>query len=153
MTTRRGIIVDGVKLDRRAASEVYDEVVASARGANRAKFLLLIGIAVLIPLGPVLVAAKLFAWAERQGPNGFPIVMLMTACMGMLTAIALAVLFTFVFTRVFRREIRTAMGDQGYRLCPGCGYWLKGLKKHVRRCPECGESLEPANGSDGRDDG
>ena len=32
---------------------------------------------------------------------------------------------------------------EGYDVCLGCGYWLRGLDETIRACPECGEQRKP----------
>lgn len=37
-----------------------------------------------------------------------------------------------------KRYVHRALREQGYDLCRECGYWLRGLHKGVKKCPECG---------------
>lgn len=36
-----------------------------------------------------------------------------------------------------------AMRQNGYDVCVGCGYWLKGLGAESKNCPECGAARPP----------
>lgn len=40
-----------------------------------------------------------------------------------------------------------ALRDQGFELCSGCGYWLRGLGQNVKQCPECGAERAAVAGS------
>ncbi len=46
------------------------------------------------------------------------------------------------FRFIYIRPLRQAMRDDGYDLCLGCGYELKGLPDDRTVCPECGTSRE-----------
>ena len=44
---------------------------------------------------------------------------------------------------IFRREYYYRIRLEGYDLCLGCGYWLRGLDDSTKKCPECGSQREP----------
>lgn len=50
----------------------------------------------------------------------------------------LMVLAIWTFRWVYTKPVRMAMRELGYDVCPGCGYWLRGLDDRVQHCPECG---------------
>lgn len=56
--------------------------------------------------------------------------------------VPLMVLSIWSYRWVYTRPVRLAMRELGYDVCPGCGYWLRGLNESVMRCPECGAVRE-----------
>ena len=38
----------------------------------------------------------------------------------------------------FAPHYRLAVRQLGYDVCVRCGYWLRGLDKSIKECPECG---------------
>lgn len=38
----------------------------------------------------------------------------------------------------FAPHYRLAVRELGYDVCVGCGYWMRGLDRSVKTCPECG---------------
>ena len=47
-----------------------------------------------------------------------------------------------LYALLMRRKVREAMRELGYKVCPGCGYDLRGVSVG---CPECGWRREPAS--------
>ena len=41
-----------------------------------------------------------------------------------------------------RPECYYRMRLEGYDVCLGCGYWLRGLDESIKKCPECGSQRE-----------
>lgn len=48
----------------------------------------------------------------------------------------------FAYGLICRREHFHRIRLEGFDVCMGCGYWLRGLDEEVKRCPECGAARE-----------
>ncbi|MCH8824643.1 MAG: hypothetical protein IH984_14180 [Planctomycetes bacterium] len=44
----------------------------------------------------------------------------------------------FIYGLTSRTEHYYRIRLEGYDVCLGCGYWLRGLDETIRACPECG---------------
>ncbi|MHC4428292.1 MAG: hypothetical protein ACYS0D_06775 [Planctomycetota bacterium] len=136
-----GIIVDGVKLDRRQSKTLARQVYRAALGSRRAKVAFVVAVAAA-PIVPIVVFAVLVV---PLVPRSLAAATGVAIGVGMGAVAAIAANHGFFY--VYRREIREAMSQFGYALCPGCGYWLKGLAESTRRCPECGGAITPPSGT------
>lgn len=70
------------------------------------------------------MGAKLSGWASVVFSFGFPIL--------------LWIAFRLMQRFRFAPHYRSAVHDFGYNVCVGCGYWLRGLDRSIKVCPECG---------------
>jgi hypothetical protein len=123
----RAIVVDGITLTQEQARAVWRQVHATARRSNRVRWYLF--------LTALFVAVLSFgAFVGDTAPRFLGIAggALLGASMGGFFVVALK----YGFILVFRKEIRLAMHQLGYSLCPHCGYWLMGIGSS--KCPECG---------------
>ena len=136
----RRIIVDGIKVEGEEARRVVRQAMRAARGDSKwadlwhllAIFLLATVLGAAVAYGTIMLLHSL-----GVGATG-PFAVAASACTG---AVVGAVWIRLYFRR-HRREFRQAMSELGYELCPGCGYWLRGLPDDTDRCPECGAKRE-----------
>ena len=45
---------------------------------------------------------------------------------------------SIVYGLFLRPEYYYRIHLEGYDVCLGCGYWLRGLDESIKKCPECG---------------
>ncbi|MHC5113208.1 MAG: hypothetical protein ACYTGP_02115 [Planctomycetota bacterium] len=128
---RRRVIIDGVRLDRAEAKRVVADAYALARRTRPGRMWF-----VFVPLFVVAIPAGWFFGGSALNLPLSPLVA--GGLFGGVMGLGFATWINYGFRLVYRREIRTAMNQLGYRICPGCGYWLKGLPTADARCPECG---------------
>lgn len=65
--------------------------------------------------------------------SGWPLVIYNLGC-----PIFVLIAWRFLQHYRFAPHYRSAVRDLGYDVCVGCGYWLRGLDKTIKACPECG---------------
>ena len=82
------------------------------------------GYSLVIQLLENFMSTKLSGWASVMCSLGYPLLLLMA--------------FRLMQHFRFAPHYRSAVHEFGYNVCVGCGYWLRGLDKSIKACPECG---------------
>ncbi|UCD74912.1 MAG: hypothetical protein JSV91_14135 [Phycisphaerales bacterium] len=140
-----------MKVELADAKRIIDEVMWEAREAGgwrvtiaQLASLMLIVIVFLASGGIAFLAARIFGWYSRVFIGSIFLISLIC----LLIVIGTGAVYFHLMRLFVRREIRQAMARRGFELCPGCGYWLKGLGVDSPRCPECGWKREEADSAD-----
>ncbi len=134
---RRGIIVDGIKLDRTASKRVLAEAYKIAKSKGRRRLSTLGSALAIVILSGGLMAYPVYKVIVTIGFGGLGLMLGSYAVSG--AGVLVAVVMLRPGLRWFnRKEMRLAMRELGYKLCTNCGYWLKGLGEEIKHCPECG---------------
>lgn len=60
-------------------------------------------------------------------------------------AVLMWVISSFVGALLWRPHVLEAVREQGFELCPKCGYWLRDLPDETTKCPECGAKRAQSN--------
>ena len=86
-----------------------------------------------VPALLALYALYAVVWFGPAGPSDWGLLLQMLG-------VALVAAVFYLRNRVLRRFVQTVR-EAEYRVCPTCGYPLKGLAD-AGNCPECGEAYE-----------
>lgn len=141
----RGIVVDGIRLDRKQQRGLLEEARHLARDnatlRERFRWITMTAIVYVLCMciwTPLLFVAITVINTSKARSNE----MLFGAINGGFAGGMLFIIAGYFWRRSHIRLIRQAMRRLGYELCSACGYWLKGLDDSADRCPECGTTRE-----------
>lgn len=141
---KQRIIVDGIKVEGDEAQRILDEVLrggADGTPRRRLPMRLLVWTAIFSGIAAGLTSGILAR--QIKGISSLWLILI-----SMAVAITVTVIWTHVYYRLHRRQLREAMRRHGFDLCTECGYWLKGLSDESIVCPECGTERAPIGGDE-----
>ncbi len=138
----RGIIVDGIKLNREQQKQFLKDISEQMRANRKLRRSSFLWHVTVIPF--ILVGAAIGGFLGMNTFNftiatRLPLLLVLNGSLGFLACL----LSVRLHRHIFVRQMRQVMQSLGYVLCLACGYWLKGLDDTTDHCPECGTKREP----------
>ncbi|MEM9064596.1 MAG: hypothetical protein AAGB51_03805 [Planctomycetota bacterium] len=131
----RKIIIDGIKIEGDEAHQIIHEAMHDTDDTGARRRIIPLGYLVLVAFA-VGGATGLMGYILSHYAGGVPTPLYLGSCI-LVCFFVIAICSRF-YWRSQRRQLRAAMRRRGFDLCPGCGYWLKGLPRGKTLCPECG---------------